>query len=110
MSAEECTACGVRTDWTNPPTLTEYTGLMDGTVALCDDCRTDDPSVLHLIANLGPCCLHIVVDDHNTGDDSVRFVLDYANERGHTFCAWFATELLAMSEAGRRHLLGCEAE
>lgn len=48
--------------------------------------------------------LHIVLDDGNTDDDSVRLCIGFAQERGDTEGERLANILLAMSRTQRRKL------
>jgi len=50
------------------------------------------------------CCLHIVLDDGNTDDRSVRHCIGTAIRAGHWPCAALAYKLLAMSKTQRRKL------
>lgn len=50
------------------------------------------------------CCLHIVLDDGNVHDDSVRFCIDWAHRREHHKCQKLATLLLCMSKTQRSKL------
>jgi hypothetical protein len=54
------------------------------------------------------CCLHIVVEDGNIGDDSVQFCVDYAQGRGweHRFCYMVAICYLLMTKHERALVLG----
>lgn len=45
--------------------------------------------------------LHIVVDDGNCDDSSVRFCIEYAEEHGDTEGAAIAREMLRMSKTQR---------
>lgn len=45
------------------------------------------------------CCLHIVLDDGNLGDDSIRYCMTHAE---HGSCAHLAAMLLKMSPTQRR--------
>jgi len=49
-------------------------------------------------------CLHIVLDDDNVEDSSVRFCIDYAKEKGCEVCLPLAEKLLTMSETQRGKL------
>lgn len=67
------------------------------------------PDVLPLVQELYRrscvgCCLHIVLDDGNLEDSSVKFCLGYAIEQGHQECMYLATMLLAMSRTQRSKL------
>ena len=63
------------------------------------------PAVRELYArHPAGCCLHIVLDDGNVDDDSVRFCVGYAVGEGHTECEWLARILLRMSKTQRLRL------
>ena len=67
------------------------------------------PEVLPLVQALyrrhaAGCCLHIVLDDGNVKDDSVRFCQKTAAERHHPRCLSLADILLAMSKTQRLKL------
>lgn len=47
------------------------------------------------------CCLHIVIADHNTEDEFVKFCLDVAQLRNHKFCIELAERLIALSQEQR---------
>ena len=51
-------------------------------------------------------CLHIVLDDDNVDDDSVRFCIDYAAECGDEDGVYLAQVLLHMSRTQRLKLCG----
>ncbi len=50
------------------------------------------------------CCLHIVLDDNNVDDGSVRFCINQAKERGHADCLELGEKLLLMSKTQRLKL------
>lgn len=52
------------------------------------------------------CCLHIVIDDGNVGDQSVQFCLEQAQAAGHEDCIAAAEMLLAMSKTQRSKVYG----
>lgn len=57
--------------------------------------------------HLAGCCWHIVLDDDNLDDDSVRFCINYANENDeqHADCIAIGPLLLAMSRTQRKKLI-----
>lgn len=50
------------------------------------------------------CCLHIVLDDGNVGDDCVKSCIREAIERGHADCMKLSIILLVMSRTQRLKL------
>lgn len=52
------------------------------------------------------CCMHVVLDDNNIEDDSVRFCLDWARKAGCERCARFATAYLDVPESIRAAIQG----
>jgi hypothetical protein len=61
------------------------------------------PEVIPRVRAIGGvgCCLHIVVDDGNVEDHSVKFCLNLAEKAGHADCAEVARLLLRMSKTQR---------
>lgn len=71
--------------------------------------RTSAPSLVPLIRAVYELpqggaghCLHIVLDDHNLGDDSVRFCIDRAREQSCETCLRCAEALLGASRTARK--------
>jgi hypothetical protein len=67
------------------------------------------PEVLPLVwdlydRSLDGCCLHIVLDDGNVDDASVKFCMRYAEEMVHWECLCLAETLLHMSKTQRTQL------
>lgn len=59
----------------------------------------------------GGCCLHVTVTDFNVDDDSIRFCIDYAVQRGHQTCAELGRAFLArVPEEHREAFLGVRVE
>ena len=52
-------------------------------------------------------CLHLILDDGNIGDDSVRFCLNQAINCGDVDAEYIAKKLLLMSKTQRRKLYRC---
>ena len=50
------------------------------------------------------CCLHVVLDDGNVQDDSVRFCIEWARGRGCAECERLGEVLLQMSKTQRLKL------
>jgi len=79
--------------------MLEYTVLKKYTV----------PEVAPLVKQLyrtraAGCCLHIVLDDGNVEDGSVKYCINYAKEQGHNDCDVLANILLSMSKTQRKKL------
>lgn len=49
------------------------------------------------------CCLHIVLDDGNLGDENIQYCLDHAE---HPMCRTLAAMMLRMSKTQRRKVTG----
>jgi hypothetical protein len=70
------------------------------------------PSIAHVLERFAAYrrrepawgCLHIVLDDGNTDDDSVRFCVGYAEEHDDFEAAALARVLLQMSRTQRKKL------
>lgn len=56
------------------------------------------------LRNCAGCCLHVMLDDGNTGDSTAQFCLDYATEKGHEECIALARLLVRMSPTQRGKL------
>lgn len=81
---------------------------------VCPDCWRGRPSV----AQVGPlaealyrghggavgCCLHVVLEDANLDDASVRFCMDWAAKAGHLHCLALAGLLWRMSRTQRQRV------
>lgn len=50
------------------------------------------------------CCLHIVTDDGNIEDGSVKFCLDQAIKENHTKCIEIAALMLHMTKTQRNKI------
>jgi hypothetical protein len=59
-----------------------------------------------LPGNLAGGSLHIVLDDGNTGEDSIVYCQGYSTEAGDDAGYWLATVLLALTDEERDALLG----
>jgi hypothetical protein len=54
--------------------------------------------------NAAGCCLHVVIDDRNFDDASIRHALELANQRRHAVCAYVAQFFLDAPRAQRRKI------
>lgn len=48
------------------------------------------------------CCLHVMVDDKNCGQDTADYCLKYAKQQGHEECIAAAEAMAQMSNTQRR--------
>lgn len=110
-----CAACGLPTWPDCGYTLAPYFGPAryhepDEEILLCVECASSPAAVVREHVDRQPtgCCLHIVTDDHNLGDDSVAFVRKWAVDHGHSFCVLVADRIGALPFAERMALFGCE--
>ena len=67
------------------------------------------PEVRPLVAALyrrhaAGCCLHIVLDDGNVGDEHVDFCIQWATDHNHPDCLSLAKLLRHMSRTQRKKL------
>lgn len=65
------------------------------------------PEVLPLVRavyqrHVAGCCLHILTDDGNVGDDDAQFCLNKARDSNHADCIAAAEMLVRMSRTQRR--------
>lgn len=73
-------------------------------VALADDIAALEDD------DIGGCCLHNVLEDHNLDDGSIEWCRAYAEERGHEECADIARRLLQIPENKRHAFRGIREE
>lgn len=50
------------------------------------------------------CCLHIVLDDDNLGDNDMQYCIGHARDRGHELCERVALMMLQMTTSQRRRV------
>lgn len=97
-----CDACGWESSWGDAEYYS-FVGYDDNLITLCGCCRFDHEEVLRLFSaqpHIG-CCLHVLVDDGNIGDDTADFCLRWAEDRGHSFCFLVAEIIRSMSVTDR---------
>jgi len=82
-----------------------------GEILLCPDCLNDPRALTtELSQRAGGCCLHVVVEDHNLGDDSIAWCKAWAVREEHTYCEHAADLLAAMTFAERCALFGVDVD
>jgi hypothetical protein len=80
------------------------TGPYNEEVVLCGICSETprDPKNLLFGIDGSGCCMHIVVEDGNVKDEDVHWCINYAKEKGHTFCEAVGKYLLTLPPEDRQ--------
>lgn len=95
LSLADCEELGIKTAAFTGPGNNPLTLLCEtcAPILVLDDDRAptaEDLAPLDaLLTGLG-CCLHVYVEDLNARDKDLDFCIDWAERKGHTFCAALA--------------------